>query len=210
MLVCRAGYNPKDYDDCNASNLYGESKIAGEKIIKGWSISGYEWLIVRPTSIWGPWFGTPYKDFFKRIKSKTYFKIAGKSSTKTFGFVGNTVYQIDKLLFLEPSLVHKKTFYLGDMPPLNINRWADQISAQLDIRLFSIPFFILKTAGLIGDFLSKIDIKFPVTSFRVRNMTTDNVIDLLKDTNQIISDRPFSIEEGIEITLKWMDENEAT
>lgn len=207
MLVCRSGYNPKSYDDYAPSNLYGESKVAGEKIIKEWNTSRYEWLIVRPTSIWGPWFGTPYRDFFKRIKNKTYFKISGKSATKIFGFIGNTVYQFDQLLFLKKEMVNTKTFYLGDQPPLNVNEWADKIAAQLNMKMLTLPLFVLKVAGFVGDCLAIFHIKFPLTSFRVKNMTSNNAIDLLQDTHNLIAQQPYSVEQGIKLTLDWMEDN---
>jgi len=207
MLVCKTGYDPKDYDDYCPPNLYGQSKVIGERMIKDQNPSTYEWLIVRPTSIWGPWFGAPYHDFFLRIKSRTYLKIAGDSATKTFGYIGNTVCQLDRLLFIDEHLINKKTFYLGDDPPLNINAWADIISAKLNRRIPSIPRIVFRGAGLIGDFLQLFNFKFPITTFRVRNMTTDNKISLLHDTLKIIPEKPYTIEQGVELTLRWMDTN---
>ena len=46
-------------------NLYGESKVIGEKLVQESEIN-CDWVIVRPTSIWGPWFEHS-SDFFKVI-----------------------------------------------------------------------------------------------------------------------------------------------
>jgi nucleoside-diphosphate-sugar epimerase len=204
MLVCRVGYNPASYDDYCSPNLYGESKVLMEKRIKELNIDKYEWIIIRPTSIWGPGFKAPYKNFFDLIVNRRYFKFRGKSATKTFGFIYNSVYQINQLLFLNSLLVNKRTFYIGDETPINIHNWADIIASQLNTRVISIPFSIIKLISWIGDGLMFLGIPFPLYTFRVKNMTTDNVIKLLADTKAIIPEQPYTLEEGVHKTLSWM------
>ncbi|WP_448105310.1 NAD-dependent epimerase/dehydratase family protein [Pedobacter panaciterrae] len=204
MLVCKSGYNPVDYNDYCAPNLYGESKVLMEKRIKETCAENYEWVIIRPTSIWGPGFKTPYKDFFDLIIKNRYVKFSGKSSTKTFGFIYNSVQQIDAFLSLEKELVNNKTFYIGDYQPMNINNWADEIAKQLNRRIISIPYFIIKLGSWFGDVLMFMNIKFPLHSFRVKNMTTDNVISLLDDTRKLVPVQDYSVESGISETLKWI------
>ena len=58
MLVCKTGDNPDNFDYYNPPNLYGKSKMIGEKFIKNSNLSS-TWCIVRPTSIWGPGFKIP-------------------------------------------------------------------------------------------------------------------------------------------------------
>jgi nucleoside-diphosphate-sugar epimerase len=42
--------------------VYGESKILGEKVVKKLcSESGTDFVIIRPTSVYGPWVSSPYK-----------------------------------------------------------------------------------------------------------------------------------------------------
>ena len=98
MLVCEAGYIPKSENDYKANTVYGQSKVWSEEYIKNNTAIKFDWNIVRPTSIWGPWFGTPYRNFFDMLIQDRYFNIKGSKTRKTFGFVGNVVYQIDKLL----------------------------------------------------------------------------------------------------------------
>ena len=66
MLVCRPGYYPKNVTDYYPSTIYGESKVLTEKSV--WETDlDCDVAIVRPTSIWGPWFEEPYFNFFKMI-----------------------------------------------------------------------------------------------------------------------------------------------
>lgn len=209
MLVCRVGYNPKSYDDYCAPNLYGESKVMMEKLIKKINPCSYEWTIIRPTSIWGPWFKSPYRDFFDLIIKGRYFKFTGKSSTKTFGFIYNSIYQIDTLLFASTDLINKKTFYIGDSPPININEWADLISNKLNKRVITLPISLIKLIGYFGDCLFYMKVPFPLYSFRIKNMTTDNIVTLLNDTKKIAPLQPYSLEEGVIKTLKWLNTNKS-
>ena len=203
MYVCMPGYSPKNDDDYNPHTIYGESKVISEKIVKD-SFNKCSWTIVRPTSIWGPHFAEPYKNFFEIIISNKYFHMGPRACTKTYGFVDNTVRQILSLLIAESNKVDKETFYLGDKDPYSISEWADEIAfAACGKKIRSLPFFIFKCASLVGDFISFFGINFPITSFRLRNMTTDNVYDLHK-IHKIYDDSFITRKEGIKMTLDWM------
>ena len=64
LLVCPNGYVPSSDTEFNPPNLYGESKVIGEKLVRE-SRMKCSWVIVRPTSIWGPWFEHSYRTFSK-------------------------------------------------------------------------------------------------------------------------------------------------
>lgn len=206
MLVCKRAYIPKDCRDYLPSTLYGESKAIAENIIRESKNILSQWVIVRPTSIWGPWFSEPYYNFFNLLIKGKFFSIKEGSSTKTFGYVKNTIYQMDKLLFLESPDVNQQTFYLGDYAPLNISQWAKQIAVILGKNPpWELPLKLFKIAAFIGDISKKIGIKgFPMSSFRLANMTDDNIVDL-SDIHSIITSLPYTVEDGIRETLEWME-----
>ena len=102
MLVCHTGYIPSNQHDYAPSTFYGESKVITEKLV--WANRpNCDWAILRPTSMWGPWFGVPYRNFFDIVKAGKYFHIGHQSCTKTYGYIENAVYQIDQIL-LSPTL----------------------------------------------------------------------------------------------------------
>lgn len=206
MLVCPGGYYPKDQFDYNPVTVYGESKVMTEKIV--WENKPLcDWAIIRPTSIWGPWFGVPYKSFFDMILAKKYFHIGNKGCTKTYGYVGNSVYQIKKILFAETILETKKVFFIGDDPATNIEEWANEIAAELGDKIVKMPYLLIQTAALFGDFLKFFGVsKFPMNSFRLNNMTTNNVIDLV-NTYELAPTPPYSRKQGIINTLKWISDS---
>lgn len=204
MLVCKAGHQPKHQTDFCPTTLYGESKVETEKITRNANLK-CDWAIIRPTSIWGPYFDIPYRNFFDMVRAKRYFHIGRKSCTKTYGYVGNAVYQLESILFNNTSKNPNKVYYLGD-DPTNIEEWANEIAEQENHKVIRMPYLIIKTAALVGDLLGKIGITFPMTSFRLRNMTTDNIMDL-SNINNVAPNRPFSRKEGVIETLNWLKSN---
>ena len=90
LLVCKNGYIPKNDTDYNPPNFYGQSKMIGEKKVRS-SNMHCEWVIVRPTAIWGPWFEYSYNAFFRMIDKNRYMHIGDKEFEKPASYVGNTV-----------------------------------------------------------------------------------------------------------------------
>lgn len=210
MLVCKLGYSPKGFDDYYPNSLYGESKVLTEKIVKKYKL---KWVIVRPTSIWGPWFGEPYKNFFNLVIKGAYFNIPAKyASTKTYGFVENTCKQILCILTHENEAeVIQNYFYLGDITPINITNWAIRIrKLNNQFSPIILPKVVLKFAAKFGDFLTNKFglIYFPMNSFRYNNMTNNNVIQDLNRTVELTKiGLETKLDEEIMITLKWLKSN---
>ena len=204
MLVNRVGYESKTIEDYNPTTIYGESKVEGEIMIKESAQDLKDYCVVRPTSIWGEWFTAPYNDFFNYVLAGLYFHPGNKACTKTYGYVGNVVFQIEKILFSQLIGLKGKVFYLGDRPATNISDWADEIADVARVRRpFKPPFFIFKCLAFIGDILGLANISFPMTSFRLKNMTTDNVADL-NLTYDVCGEVPYSRLEGVRRTYEWL------
>lgn len=202
MLVCKVGYQPKDADDYAPSTSYGESKVETETLIKKHN-PAYSWSLIRPTSIWGPWFGEPYANFFKMVLARTYVDLGTKACTKTYGYIDNAVFQIMSLMTADEEKVNKKTFYIGDYESYNISQWAHEIGKEVGVYVPTVPYALVKVAAWVGDVLRKMHIPFPMTSFRLKNMTTDNVIDM-SATQSVVPHLPVSRHEGILRTIAWL------
>lgn len=207
MLVNEVGYKPKGRFDYSPATLYGESKVLTENIIFRNSDALGEFCIVRPTSIWGEWFSEPYRNFFDFVLSSRFFHPGSRACTKTYGYIGNTVYQIRKLLEVDAAKIQGKIFYLGDRPPVNISRWADEISLCANLpRPKKLPYSLFLAAAMFGDFLKAFGRRFPMTTFRLKNMTTDHVIDL-SETYDVCGELPFSRTDGVARTISWIKAN---
>ena len=77
MLVCALGYSPKHDSDYCPTTRYGESKVLGERYVREMAADHFPWTIVRPTSLWGPWFSVPYKKFFDAVARRMYLHPRG-------------------------------------------------------------------------------------------------------------------------------------
>jgi GlcNAc-P-P-Und epimerase len=204
MLVNAVGSTSKGFLDYNPDTSYGESKAEMEKIILNSNLK-IQWIIIRPTSIWGPWFGEPYSKFFYFVTKGLFLHPGDRACSKTYGFIDNSVFQISKLLFSKKkSLLNGKIFYIGDKPPINISNWADEISMHYrGTKNKKVYYCLFKLAALAGDFLNLLNISFPITSFRLKNMTTNNILPL-DDLYNVTGKIPFTRLQGTKKTLKWI------
>ena len=204
QYVCKLGYMPVNDTDYCPQTIYGQSKVDMEIIIKNAQDINFEWVIFRPTSIWGPYFKYPYRKFFDIIARGLYFDLS-VTCTKTFGYIGNSVFQIEKLI--KAANINKRTFYLGDKPAINISDWAAEINLHMKQRkIFRIPYVLKKVMALVGDSLKKAGIYFPMNSFRLKNMITDNIMNV-DNLYEITGPPPYSRLEGTIETIKWMNNN---
>ncbi|WP_291602644.1 NAD(P)-dependent oxidoreductase [Bacteroides sp.] len=203
MYVCIPGYMPKSFEDYAPHTLYGESKVETEKRIKTKNPK-YTWSIIRPTSIWGPWFGEPYDKFFRIVLNRMYFHMGKRACEKTYGYIDNAIYQILSILKAPKEKVMRKVFYLGDYEAYDITEWANEIATCIGIKIPRIPYFLFVLAGWLGDILKLFGITFPMTSFRLKNMTTDNVHNL-ELIREIAPELPTSRQEGNKKTIEWIN-----
>ena len=205
LLVCRNGYVPQSDTEYCPPNLYGESKVIGEKLMRESKLS-CDWVIVRPTSIWGPWFDHSYKKFFQVLARGWYVQPGKIPIIKPLSYVGNTVHMMQKLLFHQGKDVSRKTFYLGDYPQNSIQEWADLIRSELG-KSGKNPVFPISGLRLLakaGDMLKVLGWSDPpLTSFRLNNMLTGANYPLEK-TQGLVGKLPFSLQEGVSQTLYWM------
>lgn len=204
-LVCEIGYTPKSDTDYRPTTLYGESKVRGEKLVRQATGTLGPWVIVRPTSIWGPWFGEPYDAFFKAVARGVYMHPGRHNPRKSYGYIGNTVHQIESIVEAPVKEVNGKTVYLCDYPPLRIRDWTVQIQEAFGARpIKTAPISLLRIAAAAGDLTKKLGWQRPpLTRFRLNNLITEMVYDT-EELERITGPLPFSTQEGVALTAAWL------
>lgn len=204
-LVCRIGYQPTSDDDYCPTTAYGESKVRGEKIVREHVKLPFDWAIVRPTSIWGPWFDVPYRQFFDNIRRGRFVHPRQTKTMKSFGYVGNSVMQLQKLMTAPSVQVTGKTFYVGDYIPIEVGAFARSIAQEFGVRApISVPPWLLSLVARVGDSLAWVGWKgVPLTSFRLANLRTEMLHDF-SEIAAITGPLPFSAEDGTRLTVAWM------
>ncbi|MHC4784339.1 MAG: NAD-dependent epimerase/dehydratase family protein [Planctomycetota bacterium] len=210
-LVCPTDYRPQSMDDYCPDTLYGRSKVEGEEIVKQSTTMHCAWCIVRPTSTWGPWSllpHIPYGRFFQMIGRGRYFHPGRADPSKSFSYVGNAVFQMEKLLDAPREQIHRQVFYLSDYDEFTIRDWADAISLQMrGKKVWTMPEPMVRLAAWGGDLMKLCGYpEPPLSSFRLRNMRADTTGVPLEPTERVTGPLPYSMEQGVEATIAWLSE----
>ena len=203
QFVCEAGYQPKDDLDFKPFTVYGESKRRTEMITREAGLQ-CAWSIIRPTTIWGPW-SLRYRDvMFKVMRKGLYFHPGKGEVIRSYGYVGNVVWQIDRILNAPKASIDRKVFYVGDRP-FDLKVWVEAISRELigkPVRY--IPTSLIRLIAMGGDVFKAVVIPFPINSGRFRSMTSDYITPMDR-TIDALGEAPQSMEDGVKAMVKWYD-----
>ena len=207
QFVCEAGYQPKNDLDFKPFTVYGESTRRTEMITREAALTCC-WTIIRPTTIWGPW-SLRYRDvLFKVMRKGLYFHPGKKQVIRSYGYVGNVVWQIWRILESDRTVVDGKVFYVGDQP-MDLRIWVEEVSEQLVHKAVRyIPGPAVRAMALAGDVIKPLGLPFPITSGRYRSMTSDYITPM-DATIAALGEAPFSLEEGVKATVAWYDNESA-
>lgn len=201
QYVFQSNNFPKNDEDFLPLGVYGESKVMMEQFVRKHNLDSV-WTIIRPTNIWGPWHNIYPEGFWRQLKNGTYLHPGKKPVYRSYGFIGNVTTQIIQMMNGKKDDIHQQVFYVGD-EPINLYEWVNAFSLKLKKKKVTIvPRMFLSLLAFIGDALGKIRIAFPLTTSRYRNMVNDNPAPM-KKTFSVFGAPKFSLNEGIEITVKW-------
>ena len=184
--------------------FYGESKIEGEKtVIAFCNKFNIPFTIIRPTSVYGPWGETPYKEFFSAIKKNHYFHIGKASNLVSWVYVKNLV----NLTLL--ASVHEKAIneiYFGnDLHPYSMRDVVNEVANYYKIKVRTIPNMIITPIAYIFGFFKLVGFKVPIYPFRLRNMKMTYCYNIQKSL--ALGYKPaYDLKSGIKETLDWYEE----
>lgn len=202
QFVNQSQEGPKHDQDYAPHTVYGKSKIKTEEMLRSASVNCI-WTIIRPTNIWGPWHLRYPFEFWKVLAEGKYFHPGKQKVIRSYGYVGNVVGQIIKILTSSRNEVDRKVYYVGDRP-IDLYDWVNGFSlGQIGKKVVVLPRFFVRTLALIGDALRIVKIKFPITSSRYRSMTTNNPADMEKTYTEL-GQPPYTLQQGIDQTIEWM------
>ena len=197
---------PQHDEDFAPETVYGQSKVITENLTRSAALQA-SWTIVRPTNIWGPWHPRYPNEFWYVLKRGWYFHPGKKPVARLYGYVGNVVYQIMQIMEAPIETVNHEIFYLGDMP-LNLYDWANSFSLELtgaNVRI--VPRFVVRVLAWMGDILGMVNLKFPITTSRYKNMVTSNAAPMEKTIFQFGA-LPYSLDAGVKDTVRWLRETD--
>lgn len=202
QFVHRPGHLPEHDQDFEPHTAYGQSKALTEQMTRTANLA-CTWTIIRPTNIWGPWHPRYPHEFWRVLKQGRYFHPGRQPVVRSYGYVGNVVYQIEQILQAPAALVDQKVYYVGDQP-INIYEWTNAFSkaiTQHEVRVIPRP--MVQSIAFIGDLLKATGVRFPIHSARYQSMVTDYPTPM-EPTFQAFGQPPFSLTEGIRETTEWL------
>jgi GlcNAc-P-P-Und epimerase len=206
-LVFDPAKPPKNEWDYSANTHYGMSKVKAEEYLRSIKAEEIPWVIVRPTSIWGPHFNEPFFNFFMAIKRRMYFHPSGGKIHKSMGYVKNAAFQIISISKADAEKVVGRQFFIADPWPVEVDDFSCRIAKAFLVRLpTKVPRWSLRTTAFLGDLLKAMSFgryNPPLTTFRYNNIITNCVYDL-SQTISICPSVPYSLEEAIKETVDWM------
>jgi len=164
--LCIKNYSP--------DTSYGASKAIGETIIQNFCHKPY--IILRPTTVWGPYCSQHYLNFWTNASLGLYFH-SSQSAFKSFGYVTNVALDfINAALRLGPTNSGLIT-YSCDQPPLELVAFVNRITKATGRRL---PLMVLPKSFsyIIALFFSIFDLigfSSPYNLRRRRNILTQYI-----------------------------------
>ena len=202
QYVCGPGRLPENDEDFYPHTVYGHSKVETERLTREADLA-CEWVIIRPVNIWGPYHERYSREFWKIADKGLYLHPEVPSPTRTYGYVGNVVWQIMQLMILDVEKVDRQVFYTGDKP-INIEEWVYGFCIGFRGKTPpAIPIWLIRLMGKTGDIISKFIRKpFYITTSRLNSMTEDYYAPMDK-TFKVLGEPPYSLESGIKETVTW-------
>lgn len=204
QLVGHVGYVPRHDTDYRPDTVYGKSKVRTEQLVRESDGAAREWIIARPTTVWGPGMSPHYQRLFRMIKRGIYFHVGHRPLRKSYGYIDNVVHQYLCLMRAPAEQVNRKTFYLADYEPIDLIAWCDGLQRALrGPTIRHLPRSAAKVLAYTGDALNAVGLKrFPFNSFRLRNVLTEYIFDT-SATQQVCGPLPVTAERGVEATAAW-------
>jgi GlcNAc-P-P-Und epimerase len=193
---------PESDDHFAPHTAYGMSKKISEEYTRRSTMKS-AWTIVRPTNVWGPWHMRYPNELWKIIDKGLYFHPGSEDPIKSYAYVKNVAHQIYSLLMTPVSEVDKAVYYVGDYS-MNSKKWLNAFSMELTSKpVRVVPKLFLYFLSVIGTYLNKIGIRFPLNVLRFENMI-DNYDTPMKKTIEKFGLSHPNLEDNVKETIQWV------
>ncbi len=201
------GYTPiSDRHTPHPNTAYGKSKLLAENYIK--SISGFPYVILRPTGVYGPR-DKDYLILMRSVKKGIALSAGFKKQVLTFIFVEDLV----KVIFdcIEKG-IRRKEYFVADgdwYTDAEFNKLVQQALGKKHVLRIKVPLWIVKPAAFINEKIAAMVGK-PTTfnTDKYHIMKQRNWLCDITPLQQDLGFRPdYRLKEGIEKTVRWYNEN---
>jgi nucleoside-diphosphate-sugar epimerase len=181
-------------------SLYGRSKRAAEELVRA---SGVPHAILRPTLVYGPRERSTMYAFFRALRRRQ-FVLIGPDVLQSFVYVRN-VAAAAYSAGTHPG-AENGTFFVSDARPYALSEFAAKAAGALGVRLWPVrvPMTVGLAAGSACDAVARvIGRELPLSSRRVRTMTTPYVYSIDAARRAFGYDATWSLEAGVAETASY-------
>lgn len=192
----------------NPREIYGESKLKAEEKIKEANKKwGLPYVILRPTSVYGPRDRRNLLELYRAIAKHLFFCIGDGKNKMDYVFVKD----VTRAAYSSANSTQANGDYIiGCGKPLTLNEVVFYVAKSINTTVPSlhIPKSFAYAASFIIEWVSKLlGIKPMLFPARVKVMTRNCYYDISKAEKDIKYKPFFSFEKGTQITGKWLVEN---
>lgn len=189
-----AGEMLKEDHALEATDPYGLSKIQAEQILSHWAKNrNVKLVILRLPLLAGPNPPGNLGAMIRNMKRGTYLSIGGGVARKSMVMTSDVAELIPRILDKEG------TFHLTDGYHPSFWEIETCISKQLKKKNpVSIPEWVASTLGFGGDVLSKLGLPSPITSSKVRKITSTLTFDDSR-ARQVLGWKPRRVLDGLTV-----------
>jgi nucleoside-diphosphate-sugar epimerase len=182
---------------------YGQSKILGEQaVMRRCREAGIAYTILRPTSVYGPWGETPYREFFRAIKRRRYFHVGRAENLVSWVYVKNLV-ALTILSSLSPD-AENETFFANDFHPYTMREIVEAVAGYYRIAIPTLPSILVTALAYALAIPKRAGINVPLYPFRLANIKASYCYDIRKSVS--IGYAPeYDLARGVAETLAWYD-----
>ncbi len=200
QYVVRPGVFPETENILLPYTPYGASKAEAETIVRN---KCYKcWIILRPTNVWGPFHPFFPYELWNYLRSRLYFHPGFQPIIKHYSFVTNAVDQVKAIALANLESVCGRVFYITD-PPIDNAEWMNAFSVALTGRpVKHIPTRLWQALAKMGDVLTILGLKFPMSSERFFRLTVNEQVPY-ESTIKLAGPSRVGIDEGVRISVRW-------
>ena len=188
----------------NPFNEYGRTKALAEDVYREWrekDPDNRSLIIVRPTVVFGEGNRGNVYNLLNQINSGAFAMIGNGKNKKSMAYVENLAAFLVKCIESDEKYA---VYNYVDTPDFTMNELVSLVrgklrgSPSLGIR---IPKFIGLMAGYTADVISKLGVKLPISSIRVKKFCASSEFSSAKHELDGF-EAPFSLQEGLDRTLE--------
>lgn len=205
-----AAYGPADNQPLNIVNhdsnpnpvtTYGESKLAGENILKSYSELPYH--IIRPTAVYGPR-EMDLLTLYKMLNNRIELLIGNKTQKLTFIYVEDLVTAILSVLEIEKN--HTEYFVTdgNHYSAEQLNNYIKDVLGRKTLKL-KLPISLIKLLAIISEKISSLSGNYPALNLeKVNELKCESWICEIGNLKEDLNFTPeFDLYKGINKTIKW-------